>query len=156
MTSGTPQVGKNRYASVVFLLDMFLVPHVVDLTRLRALHTQMSRVEKYQFTRKLHPLPPCSFASACISKNIKKTPTVAHLSVPLQPINPYDSTLRRRYGEITYHECGSSRLSSYRHGICLSILLRIWWGILNTLAFHDCSLPFLPGGGKLSCDFTIP
>ena len=39
-------------------------------------------------------------------------------------------------------------LSSYRHGICLSILLKIRWGVRNTFAFLDCSLPFHPGGGK--------
>ena len=47
MTSGTPHVGKNRYASVVVLRDVFLVTHVVDLTHLRPLHTQMSQVEKH-------------------------------------------------------------------------------------------------------------
>ena len=61
---------------------------------------------------------------------------------------PCDSRSRRRYGEITYNEPGSSRLSSYRHGICLSILIKIRWGIRNTFAFLDCSLSLLPSGKK--------
>ena len=52
------------------------------------------------------------------------------------------------YGEISYNEPGGSQLSSYRHEICLSILLKILWGIHNTFAFLVSSLPFLPGEGK--------
>ena len=67
---------------------------------------------------------------------------------------PYDSRPRRRQGEITYNEPGSSRLSSYRHGVCLSILLKIRWGILRyTFAFLDCSLPSFQVEKKITWDF---
>ena len=36
-----------------------------------------------------------------------------------------------------------------KHGICLSILLKIQWGIRNTFAFLDCSPLFLPGRKKI-------
>ena len=76
----------------------------------------------------------------------------AHLSVPLLSSTPYDSG--QGEGKVnTYNEPGSSRLSSYRHRICLSILLRIWWDFRNAITFLDCSLPFHPGGKKNSMGF---
>ena len=47
-------------------------------------------------------------------------------------------------GKVKLHTMNLVAVSSYRHGICLSFLLKIWWGIHNT--FLDCSLP--SGGGK--------
>ena len=57
-------------------------------------------------------------------------------------------TQGQREGKVKLHTEGSSRLSSYRHRIYLIILLKIWWGIHNNFAFHDHSLPFLPGRGE--------
>ena len=42
-TSGTPQV---EVFLCVYLWDVFLVTHVVELTHLRLLHSQMSHVER--------------------------------------------------------------------------------------------------------------
>ena len=108
-------------------------------THLRPLHTQMSEEG--------HALPPCSFSRVSYSKTKKKTPTVAHLSVPLQSFNLLWLKVKEKV-RWNYIQWTSSRLSSYRHGICLSIQLKLRCGTHNTFPFLDCSLPFLPGGKK--------
>ena len=123
----------------MLLCDVFLVTHVGEFTHLRPLHTQMSQV--------VHALPPCSFSRASYSKTKKKTPTVAHLSVPLQSFNLLWLKVKEKV-RWNYIQWTSSRLSSYRHGIWLSIQLKLRCDPHNTFPFLDCSLPFLPGGEK--------
>ena len=59
---------------------------------------------------------------------------------------PYDSRWRR-LGEITYNEPGSSMLSTYRYGICLSILLRIRWVSVTLSLSLTAPFTFFQMGG---------